>query len=126
MRYVVVKNENASREIAIWTKSQHRVMVKNPGITRECSHRDYLRKNNIPFENVTSIGLVYYNPKTDQMEVSVLPWDTPAPEEDDFLIRKATVDFCKKNTDLTDEILADWNEYKAWQKRAQESMAARK
>ena len=126
MRYAVIKKENSPRDVVVWAKSQHRIIVKNPGITRECSHRDYLRENNIPFENVTSIGMVYYNPKTEAMEVSVLPWDTPAPEEDDFLVRKATVDFCKQHMDLVDEIQADWNEYKAWQKRVQELMAARK
>jgi len=125
MRYVVIKKENSSPQAVIWTKSQHAIEIK-PNITRECSHRDYLRKNNIPFTDVSSIGMVYCDPQTGKQEISVLPWDTPAPEEDSALVQNEATSFCENNPDLKNEIQADWNEYKAWQKKAMEFAANRK
>jgi len=119
MRYLVIKKENSSPEVIIWTKSQHQVPVKQ-GITRECSHRDYLRKNNIPFENALSIGNVSYNPTTGQSNVEVLPWDGPERNDDTFLIQKATVAFYKAHPELSGEIQEDWNAYIAWVKRREE------
>jgi len=125
MRYVVVKGKDSDSFVHIWTKSQHPVPVKL-GITRECSHRDYLRQNNIPFTDVSSIGMIYYDPATGKREVSPLPWDTPAPEKDTALILEELSSFLKKYPDLKDEIQADWNEYQAWIRRSREFSAGRK
>ena len=89
MRYLVIQKENSAPEVAVWTKSQYRDS-KN----RECSHRDYLRNNNIAFEDAVSIGSVYYNPSSGQS--------------------------VKANPELRDEIQSDWNEFQAWEKRRQE------
>ena len=125
MRYVVVKNENSTHSVHIWTKSQHQVPVKL-GITRECSHRDYLRKNNIPFTDVSSVGMVYCDPQSGKQEISVLPWDTPAPEEDSALVLKKAASFCKENPDLKNEVQSDWYEYQSWLQKAKEFAAGRK
>ena len=119
MRYLVVKKENSSPEVIIWTKNQHQVPVKQ-GITRECSHRDYLRAHNIPFENALAIGNVGYDPKTGKTNVEVLPWDAPEKNEDPVLIQKAVVSFYKSHPELKDEIQSDWNQYLAWLKRREE------
>ena len=125
MRYLVIKKENSSREAIVWTKSQHAIEIK-PNITRECSHRDYLRKNNIPYSDVSSVGMIYCNPQTGEQEISVLPWETPAPEEDSKLVQEQAASFCKNNSDIQNEIQADWNQYKDWQRRAMEFAAGRK
>ena len=125
MRYVVVKNEDSTRSVHIWVKSQHQIPIKQ-GITRECSHRDYLRKNNIPFSNVSSIGMIYYDPQSGNQEISVLPWDTPAPDEDSILVKKQAISFCKNNPDLKNEIQSDWREYQAWLQKVKEFTAERK
>ena len=124
MRYVVINKEDSSKDVYIWSKSQHQVPIKQ-GITRECSHRDFLRAKGIPFEKVSSIGMIYCNPKTNQKEVSVLSWSNPAPEEDSLLVQKELDIFCQKYPDLKNEMQADWNEYQAWKKRSQELLAAR-
>lgn len=123
MRYIVSKKENSSPTIAIWPKSLHRIVQKN-NQDRECSHRDYLRNNNIPFTDVSSLGLVYCDPQTKQMEVSVLPWDTPAPSEDAFLVQKKVLSFLKEHPELKKEIQEDWDQYQAWVKKSQEMSAS--
>lgn len=125
MRYVVVKNKDSTLSVHIWPKSQHQVPVKQ-GITRECSHRDYLRKNNISFSDVSSIGMIYCDPQSGKQEISVLPWDTPAPEGDSILVKKQALSFCKNNPDLKSEIQSDWNEYQNWLQRAKEFAANQK
>ena len=125
MRYLVIKNEDSTRSVHIWTKSQHQISVKK-GITRECSHRDYLRNNAIPFSNVSSIGMIYCDPQSGKREISVLPWDIPAPEEDSILVLKEAVSFCKENPDLKDEIQSDWYEYQTWLQKAKEFAVGRK
>ncbi|MBO7483566.1 MAG: hypothetical protein J6T55_00365 [Alphaproteobacteria bacterium] len=119
MRYLVVKQENSSPEVIIWTKSQHQVPVKQ-GITRECSHRDYLRAHKIPFENALAIGNVAYDPRSGKSNVEVLPWDAPEKHEDTLLVQKAAVSFYKAHPELKDEIQSDWNQYVAWLKRREE------
>ena len=125
MRFVVVKKEDSAPEVVIWTKSQHQVPVRQ-GITRECSHRDYLRNNKIPFEKALSIGNVSYNPVTGQSNVEILPWDAPDKKDDAFLIQKAVVSFYKGHPELKNEIQEDWNAYVAWLKRREELLGSRK
>ena len=115
MRYVVVQKEDTLPQVIIWPKSQHRDS-KN----RECSHRDYLRNNNIPFEDAISIGTVYYNPSSGQADVQVLPWDSPNQNDDTKAVMTSVRAFCKAHPELRDEIQADWNEYRAWLKRREE------
>jgi len=119
MRYLVIKKENAPSDVVIWTKSQYQVPVKL-GVTRECSHRDYLRKNNIPFEDVSSVGMIYRDLNSGRTEVSVLPWDTPAPEGDTVLVKSALKNFIQEHSELKSDIQYDWNEYQAWIKRREE------
>lgn len=115
MRYLVIQKENSAPEVAIWTKSQYRDS-KN----RECSYRDYLRNNNIAFEDAVSIGSVYYNPSSGQSKVQFLPWDGPKHHDDAGIVSQAVRSFAKANPELRDEIQSDWNEYQAWEKRRQE------
>ena len=119
VRYLVIKKENSSPEVIIWTKSQHRIPVKHRE-TRECSHRDYLRNNNIPFEKVLSVGDVRYNLQTGETKVMALPWDHPEKNDDICLIQKATISFYKASPELAAEIQTDWNEYQAWLKCREE------
>ncbi len=119
MRYLVIKKEDSCPEVIIWTKSQHRIQVKHRG-TRECSHRDYLRNNNIPFEKVLSVGDVRYDPQTGKTEVMTLPWDGPEQNDDILLIRKATISFYRSCPALAPEIQADWNDYLAFLKLREE------
>ena len=118
MRYIVIKKENSSPEIVIWAKSQYRDS-KN----RECSHRDYLRNNHIPFEKVLSIGNVSYDPKTGKSNVEALPWDGPEKKDDPSLIQKAVVEFYKGHPELASEIQENWNQYQAWLKQREELLA---
>ena len=119
VRYVVIKKEDSSLKVVIWTKSQHRIPVKHRG-TRECSHRDYLRNNNIPFEKVLSIGDVRYDPQTGKTEVMTLPWDGPEKNDDILLVQKASVSFYKSYPELAPEIQTDWNDYLAFLKLREE------
>ncbi len=114
MRYVTL-SKNGSFDVVVWAKSQFRD-AKN----RECSHRDYLRNNQIPFENAVSIGEVHYNPKTGESNIQALPWDNIQKNDDPFLVQKAVVSFYKQHPELKDEIQADWDQYQAWLKRSKE------
>ncbi|MGN0919634.1 MAG: hypothetical protein ACI4OR_02605 [Alphaproteobacteria bacterium] len=122
MRYLVIKE--SEHVVHIWSKNQHRIEQKH-NMTRECSHRDYLRQKAIPFANVSSIGMVYYNPQNGTVESSVCSWDTPAPEGDTDLVKKQMKAFYKAHPELKEDIQADWDAYEAWKQRAKELMAAR-
>ena len=115
MRYLVLKKENASPEVVVWSKSQYPIEV-NLGITRECTHRDYIKKNNISPSDVSSLGMVYHDVRRGDTRISVLPWDTPAPKGDILRVRRAAFSFIKKNPDLLPDVQYEWNEY-LWLKR---------
>ena len=115
MRYVVIQKENTLPQVVIWTKSQYRD-AKN----RECSHRDYLRNNNIAFEDTISIGSVYYNPSSGQADVQFLPWDSTKHHDDAKVVATSVRSFSKAHPELREEIQADWNEYRAWLKKREE------
>ena len=123
MRFVVVKKEDSAPEVIIWTKSQYQVTVKQ-GITRQCSHREYLDNNNIPYENVISVGNVSYNPASGQSNVDFLSWDSPDKKDDASLIQRATISFYKNHPELQNEIQKDWNAYVSWLKKSQEILAS--
>ncbi|MBR6231502.1 MAG: hypothetical protein IKQ99_00195 [Alphaproteobacteria bacterium] len=65
-----------------------------------------------------------YNVQTQRAEVSVLPWDIPAPKGDRLRVVKAAVAFVKKHPELLSDVQYEWNEY-LWLKR-QEKLAGRK
>ena len=115
MRYVVIQKENSNPEVVIWTKSQYRDSKNH-----ECSHRDYLRNNNIAFEDAVSVGTVYYNPSSGQADVQFLPWDGPKHHDDAKIVSQSVRAFTKENPDLRTEIQEDWNQYQAWLKRQKE------
>ena len=122
MRYLVIEKENSSPEVVIWTKSQYRIPYRK-NTTRECSHRDYLSKNNISYEDAISIGCVYYDSATGQSEVQVLPWDSPKKHDDIPLIQREVVRFHKQNPELADEIKKDWQEFQIWKEKSMASLA---
>ncbi len=123
MRYLVVKKGNASPEVIVWTRSQYPVEV-SLGITRECTHHDYMKRHNISLSDISSVGTVCCNVQTQRAEVSVLPWDIPAPKGDRLRVAKAAVAFVKKHPELLSDVQYEWNEY-LWLKR-QEKLAGRK
>ena len=125
MRFVVVKKDNSAPEVVVWPKSQYQVTIRQ-GVTRQCSHREYLDNNNIPYENAISVGNVSYNPATGQSNVEFLPWNSPDKKDDAFLIQKATVSFYKNHPELKNEIQEDWNAYVEWLRRREELLGNRK
>ena len=119
MRYLIIKKEKASPEIIIWTKSQYPVEI-NLGVTRECTHGDYMIQNRIPRTDIASAGWTYHDIKTGRTEVSVLPWDIPTSKEDISSIKAATKAFVKNHPDLMSDVQYEWNEH-LWQKRQKAS-----
>ena len=123
MRYIVIKNKDSSPFVAIWSESQHQIEIK-PNIFRECTHYDYLKKNHISSQSVSSVGMVYCDLISGIQDVVPADWITPAPTEDDFFVRKAAVAFCKKHPDLKAEIQSDWKIHKAWEERLKKLKSA--
>ena len=108
MRYLVFKK--ATPKIVIWTKSQFPVEVSF-GVTRECTHYDYMKQHGMSMSDISSVGMVYYDVHSKRMEVSVLPWDTPSPKRDKMLVRKEAFAFVKNHPELMTDVQYEWNEF---------------
>lgn len=121
MRYILARNDNNELMATIWAKSQFR-----DAKGRECSHRDYLRNNNIPFDKTLGIGDIHMNVKTGEKIVCPLPWDGPeAPNEEakSFLKIKANEYLKTYAKELAEEIQSDWNNYQVYMERQKQFLA---